>query len=804
MAQKDVGYNKIHIDKLSGGLADTGNPSVINSDESPCLYNVDFSQYGSVMSRDIGNYRMGLSDDDIDDFDSVLALTSFCICDKCDFFEDQTKLTGTITVVKDSATIQGAGTQFVNELNVGDTISILDELYTIQSITDLDTLILTSPYSGAGTAGLSFYLVPDSPRPADITILIRGVGVKGANITKLQWYSFATDLWYDFDTIQGKHVFDIVTANCRIYYSNGYEDLRYACFHPKARPDFPCEVEVEVGYPTCASEYGPDTQTTVIVDIVNEFIFFGDGRPGPDLTALMAHIAVPANVINVTVPNPDDPNNSTVTFQIEGPYTLTGSILYFDHINSPPDGVGGTFYENVTLAWAGPNQLIPTYCGGTGSNRLAEGIRGYMLTVFDNRLFISGDLKENQLDLVAYSRKAQQFSNETDVAIHLGDFDVVGFKHTISDSDRILFNNSCAYISAIVPQDGNLYVHRITEKGTEIYQMVLTSVSNTDGYYKPNIVNSSNAASWFKNITVTNGLQFYVTTFFGVPENKAFGLFPNFISLKSEDRSQKIRRTMEHLDFSEGAVAYFNRKIYYAARYKSSCNVEPDINDKCPELAEENLLEGKNDTLLVFDLDTSSYTIYKGFYVKVFLVMQNEFYYGSSIDGTVHRMVPNLLADNVAPNVKGNDIPAFFSMKRFNFNEPGIAKLLYRVYIEGYLGPGAKIVVGLILDCNKTVYNEISYDEIRKTADCFGLDCIGLDCEGCNGKHNSLHFKKHIEITGGNPLEFITLQPFIQSDQGFWQIDNVSLFVKAKADDDIQSISECGSLNTQNDNKCFS
>lgn len=65
-------------------------------------------------------------------------------------------LTGTVTVVNASATIEGAGTAFTTELAVGDKVKINSDntTYEVSSITDNDTLVLTTTWAGSNGSGL--------------------------------------------------------------------------------------------------------------------------------------------------------------------------------------------------------------------------------------------------------------------------------------------------------------------------------------------------------------------------------------------------------------------------------------------------------------------------------------------------------------------------------------------------------------------------------------------------------------------------------------------------------------------------
>ena len=71
-----------------------------------------------------------------------------------------TQLSGTVTATNGSATVEGSGTDFKNELEWGSSIKILAEVFTVLSITDDDTLVLDSTYAGSTAASLAYYTDP--------------------------------------------------------------------------------------------------------------------------------------------------------------------------------------------------------------------------------------------------------------------------------------------------------------------------------------------------------------------------------------------------------------------------------------------------------------------------------------------------------------------------------------------------------------------------------------------------------------------------------------------------------------------
>jgi hypothetical protein len=64
-------------------------------------------------------------------------------------------VTGTITATQNSTTITGAGTNFLNQLNIGDVITIASVDYIVRSIESATSLTLTAPYVATTGAGLT-------------------------------------------------------------------------------------------------------------------------------------------------------------------------------------------------------------------------------------------------------------------------------------------------------------------------------------------------------------------------------------------------------------------------------------------------------------------------------------------------------------------------------------------------------------------------------------------------------------------------------------------------------------------------
>ncbi|RPI53483.1 MAG: hypothetical protein EHM49_04305, partial [Deltaproteobacteria bacterium] len=129
-----------------------------------------------------------------------------------------TALTGTVSPTQTSATLEGVGTAFNTELEVGDAIRIPSdvslmvayEIFTVAGITDADTLTLDSVYTGGTTTGLIAY------KDGDLLRLANGDGVQkllvdkdGQVSSRFKTYEFSADAV----TLTATHCLDTLITN---------------------------------------------------------------------------------------------------------------------------------------------------------------------------------------------------------------------------------------------------------------------------------------------------------------------------------------------------------------------------------------------------------------------------------------------------------------------------------------------------------------------------------------------------------------------------------------------------------------
>lgn len=95
-----------------------------------------------------------------------------------------TALTGTVAVTNSSANIVGTSTLFLTELIEGDSIKIVDEIFTVLTITSNTALTLDSAFVGATANGLTAYCDPN------LLDIDNGVGVNKLRVNRSGYVLF--------------------------------------------------------------------------------------------------------------------------------------------------------------------------------------------------------------------------------------------------------------------------------------------------------------------------------------------------------------------------------------------------------------------------------------------------------------------------------------------------------------------------------------------------------------------------------------------------------------------------------------
>ena len=148
---------------------------------------------------------------------------------------DTPPLTGTISVTNGSTTVEGSGTAFTTELEVGESIIINDVAYFIESITDDDTLFLTEAYDDLTQSGITA-ITRTSKLTGTIGVTNNSVTVNGSGT------SFTTELQRgESIEIEGvAYVIDAIVSDTELTLMNPYggsTDTGLDCFKKLSRFD---------------------------------------------------------------------------------------------------------------------------------------------------------------------------------------------------------------------------------------------------------------------------------------------------------------------------------------------------------------------------------------------------------------------------------------------------------------------------------------------------------------------------------------------------------------------------------------
>src|SRR5690606_2739565 len=146
----------------------------------------------------------------------------------------------------------------------------------------------------------------------------------------------------------------------------------------------------------------------------------------------------PNTIVRIIAPDPYDPNGPLVAYDVEDVFVDSsgGRTITWDSSEDPLPG--GVYYKNIKIQFisdGGGQEITPLFCCSGDSQQLAEDIKGYILEIHDNRLFIAGNLEDRILDRIWYSKKAQQFSTDATLPIHVGDFFITDARRTAIDAD---------------------------------------------------------------------------------------------------------------------------------------------------------------------------------------------------------------------------------------------------------------------------------------------------------------------------------------------------------------------------------
>lgn len=764
-------YPDVAITNMSGGRADTGTAQDIASNQSACELNITYNSFGSVGGRDWGLTRVG---DDSSAQGPTQTLGSVCACNSCNFNEP--------------------------------------------------------------TA---------DPQSSGVRLLFKAAADNITCRTDLDFLDNNSQTWTNFDNIEGIHSFEWITKNCRVYYSNGIEDLRFSCF----ASDDDCGITHQSSYPTCRTEYGVGVQVPTVIsaeDVGGQTVgFIVFGRPLFDCTdqwnKLCKYIRThpPFKVdgdCNELVPQEDNPDKASICLKVtRGPnscnteYDCHGNVTTgggdtveykietVDVLSccdrtiiwyNPPGKFPpvGTYYD-VCVSWNDGNSgdpctnatdsYCPTQCCGGADQRVAEGVRGYILTEFQSRLFISGDIRDKEIDKVAYGSKAFELSVDQGLPFNVGDFIDRGSYRTSADPGEIAFRKDCGHITDLNEVNGSLVLSRYASTPQQ-YSVILNAPTDGAAFFEAQQEQNSNAPNWHLSSVVTNGLQYYISNYSGLNEYVAYGLFNGFIAKSSKLKSNQIKRTMERVDFSHAAMVYWDGKIFTAGRMKDPCILTPV--DYCNVVAESKT---ENDVVLVFNLSTESFGLWSNWYVNRWhITPEGQLFTGDSRNGNVYRVDKQLVdyrVDDQAPDIGtnpaeeiGQDFPTYWESAQLNFKQPIKGKVIDALIVRGYLGPGNPLTIGVRLDCKNTYQKKIEYKQIEGCLTPSPELCGSMDCQLCEGDNNSKFFQVKIPFNDSGQT-FMSMSTFFARFGSNWRITGWFPLIRQITDSQANDIADCTS-----------
>ena len=171
-----AGTRSFIVDKVDSRILDD---RVVDTQVVPYIRPraVLFSGYGFKPSTRMYSYFDNISVDDyitpatrlrvtsITDYQSVFDVTRNCGSnvtqpERTVLYTDGVQLSGTVTVTNGSTSVVGVGTSFVSQVAVNDIIVISStERYTVQSITDNTTIVLSTAYTGTTSSDISIKVI---------------------------------------------------------------------------------------------------------------------------------------------------------------------------------------------------------------------------------------------------------------------------------------------------------------------------------------------------------------------------------------------------------------------------------------------------------------------------------------------------------------------------------------------------------------------------------------------------------------------------------------------------------------------
>jgi hypothetical protein len=456
------------------------------------------------------------------------------------------------------------------------------------------------------------------------------------------------------------------------------------------------------------------------------------------------------------------------------------TIFFKESPHPPPVGK----FAHVAIKFVVDGQTFwycPNWCCQPEA-KLAEGIKGNLLAIDNNRLLISDGVKVN------YSATGLYDGWETGNPRYLGNFFPKGIYRLGTDAGIIDFPRDGYTISALVSYENDLYAHR----GGSIWKIIQSEgIASADGpgtaFLDRQRINSLGSANFVRSALDGDDFQFWVSS-----RNStmvAYGLYPTLLAPSSKVVSLKVDGTMRELDLSRAALLRWGDLVLMSAKKLDT----KECSDTPKPMFGVKKEQVRNNVTMVYNKQLDLWVEYdRG--VSMFYAGKDGNAYAGGYDGEVWRLDKGgafddgiIKPDGLIDTSKGSSISTYIKWKNADFGTPNLPKNLMGLWVEGWIGSGSKVELGVILDQTET-YN-ISMDVPEMVSQCADA------CTDLRGKFNSQYFSVYLELPADTL--FLRLQPYAKREDGYLEIVSVTPVLPQKeVENDLEMALKTGTAVT--------
>lgn len=622
--------------------------------------------------------------------------------------------------------------------------------------------------------------------------------------------------WTEFTSFSCWHQFRSLFDSCRLYFSNGANPLRYACFIQKDS-DL-TGVQVAVYDITCGNTYCKysdinayiyintrDTitnkasgllalDTTDAECLDSGFKTFLNSNTSTGSTGVFSVFAdTGVGVSDVCSLDSNGIPKGYSEFKFTAPYIYTGNkIIATDVIGPTTDP---NIYGPVYIRYNNATTIRITKCGSCDTNKIADAVQGYDVRSWKGRMFVGGDLRGKNRGLVWYSK-----GNDTDAVKCLNivpDFRGDAFNNDPNPSDFIdLFAADNAEFVCFSEVGENLFIHAKSEGKPILYKVSTNSTTNpftklaVNGFTVQKVAVDTGVNN-LRGVTVFENQQVFIQKSANTATGITYGLFQGYIADSSRDIGTKVRPTFALTNWDGGAIGVWDRKEFYAGVIDNECTSEYEKieYDACTSDTCNSNAIYKNNRIIVRDRDLGAFYEIKNWGASLFLTNDKGFYFGSSTSGDVYKVSSNYFYDFKDEQNNLIEIDSYYSFKSFHLNQPLQNKKLMSISWDGYIEEGKEITFGINFDCAKTKEKIIKASSIC-TATCSGCEEENL----CAVKKGAKYYQYKLKLPDGGYV-FKTMRPYFKSNGAYFGISNMTIEVSLDASDENATL--CGELKNE-------